>query len=188
MSEYSRSTVSKARKVLVVANPGSDSEGSEEHLGQYNVYPNPASQSHYHLPAAGANYSRYPGKAAAIAPTPLTTNLPPDTSLHYPSSRSNPTLSSPSSTSSRAVESTPPPTTPSVPNPPGDFAGEGLPSQEPAIASSSNDRIDGAQFSSRAGNVFNPVKVPSHLRSNQLQARPLPISASRPIPVRVIHC
>jgi hypothetical protein len=141
----------KGRRVLYIANPGSDSEGSEDVPVQTYTHPlrpnRPASKPipAYHQP-----------------PAPLTTNLPSNHVSHH--SSSHPSLSSPSSTSSPAAEeSTPPPSTPGLPIPPVDLSSDG-PVQEPAIASNSNERnfSDGPQITttSRKGKLLRVLGSP----------------------------
>jgi hypothetical protein len=90
-----------------------------------------------HQPSSTPNQSLSDASYAGPSPhpPPLTTNLP-DVSRPYPSSHSNPSnpaLSSPSSTSSRAFESTPPPSTPGQSSHPDDLSSEGTLRQEPVI-------------------------------------------------------
>lgn len=189
MSEDAKTAASRARRILYVANPGSDSEGSEEDNRQYTVYPNAQAQSYNNLPPplpSPPTHSPHSAKAFApqYVPTPLTTNLPPDHGHHYQSSRSNPTLSSPSSTSSPAVESTPPPSTPGLSAPPVDLSGEGPASHEQPAPLHTNDRPEGVS-TSRAGKILQTLKSPFHHRSSH-QSRPSATSIP-PRPATVRH-
>ena len=166
-----------------MVNPGPDSGSEEDNIRQYTVYPNPTSQ-HYLPPPGAATHSPYTGRYVTSR---LSTNLPSDNSLRYPSSRSNPTLSSPSSTSSHVVESTPPPITPSLSTPPADFSADTLSSQESSITPGSVDRFDGFP-PSRTTNIHMLNSQLHHRNGNQLQHR-APASSSppfRPAPVRPI--
>jgi hypothetical protein len=183
MSEDAKSSANKARRPLRVVNPGPDSGSEEDNIRQYTVYPNPTSQ-HYLPPPGATTHSPYTGKYVTSR---LSTNLPPDNGLRYPSSRSNPTLSSPSSTSSHVVESTPPPITPSLSTPPADFSADTLSSQESSITPGSIDRFDGFP-PSRTTNIHMLNSQLHHRNGNQLQHR-TPASSSppfRPAPVRPI--
>ena len=84
-------------------------------------------------PHSNKSYAEPQQPLKAPPPPPLTTNLPPASLGQYPASRPNPSnqsLSSPSSTSSRAFESTPPPSTPGQSNPPDDISSEGTLGQD----------------------------------------------------------
>jgi len=179
MSQTAKSSTKSRR--LVVVNPGSDSDDSgEEEPRLYTSYPNPISQSHYHLLPSTTAHSPYTGKSVTIAPaaTPLTTNLLYDCGPFYQGSWSNPALSSPSSSSSHAMESTPPPVTPSLSSPPVDIIEESSPSLEPTFMASSSDRTEPLQQPSRPNNPTSYSRP-----TNQLQARPLPNSSPRLEPV-----
>ncbi|TFK92776.1 hypothetical protein K466DRAFT_195112 [Polyporus arcularius HHB13444] len=117
MDDGARSTYMKKprKRVLVVSN--ASPESSEDDMAppeppKPRTFPRPLPSPSRSFPSAEA----YPperfhsGPGSSHIPTPLTTNL------HcYPRSNpSNPALSSPSSTSSPAVESTPPPSTPGL--------------------------------------------------------------------------
>jgi hypothetical protein len=178
MSEDARSSVSRARRPLRVINRGPDSDDSEDdnNLCQYTVYPNPASQAHYHIPLGASTYS-----PSILQPSRLST----DNSTNYQSSsRSNPTLSSPSSTSSHAVESTPPPTTPSLSTPPAD---DPPPSQESSVTPSSGDRIEPSH--SHSGGNTHTLKLPYHSHRNGVPLPPRPPAnpspTFRPVPVSI---
>jgi mitogen-activated protein kinase kinase kinase len=117
----------------------------------------------------------------------LTTNLPIDHGHHYQSSRSNPALSSPSSTSSPAVESTPPPSTPSLGAPNADLSGDPSIRQEPSIGASLNERADGTQVTVRPTGLFEKFKahLPHRSSLQQIQQR---TSTNGLIPNTVCYC
>lgn len=133
MSEEQRARV--ARRVLYVANPGSESDEPSEDdrrrplnggpgYSSYRSIGNPTSYASFEVPR------NYP-------PPSITTNFS-SNNTQYPASY--PQLSSPSSTSSPpAEESTPPPSTPAVPIPLIDLS-EGTTSTPEMIMSSSGDR------------------------------------------------
>lgn len=135
----------KGRRVLYIANPGSDSEESEDDPRSTYTHPlrpnrpTPKCNTAYHHPLLPSNHVS-----------------------HH--SSSHPSLSSPSSTGSPAAEeSTPPPSTPGLPIPPVDLSSDG-PVQEPVIASNSNDRnlIDAPQITttSRKGKLLRALGSP----------------------------
>jgi hypothetical protein len=174
MPEDSKISAAKARRILFVANPGSGSEGSdEESYTRPHPYSSAASsysnnrQPHSSSPTQSPPLSKPP--LSSYAPAPLTTNLPADNNHHY--QRSNPALSSPSSSSSPAVESTPPPSTPGIISPPVDLAGGALPRTEPSIAVSGGE---GGNPGSRVGNILDKVKSHfPHRSSNQIRRPPM---------------
>lgn len=99
-----RTTTSRPRRqVFIVSNPDDNDSGEEDASKSYE-HRNPYSAA---LPSSTLS-DRAP-RPRPYGPPPLTTNLPHQS---YNERRSNPALSSPSSTSSPAVESTPPPSTP----------------------------------------------------------------------------
>lgn len=113
MSEDTKSSTHRGRRVLVLANPdpGDSSSSDDDRRRRHHAQ---SSHSSLHQPISSmpplSPYRPFPKPAN---PT-LTTDLP----HRIPSSHSNPTLSSPSSQSSNAVESTPPPSTPGQAVPP----------------------------------------------------------------------
>ncbi|KIJ57782.1 hypothetical protein HYDPIDRAFT_34798 [Hydnomerulius pinastri MD-312] len=114
MSEDTKSSTARGRRVLVLSNPdpGDSSSSEDEHRRGYHQ-PQASYSSLPQVPSSMHPTSPYrPIKPAH--PTPLTT----DFAHHIPSSYSNHALSSPSSQSSNAVESTPPPSTPGQAVPP----------------------------------------------------------------------
>jgi hypothetical protein len=114
MSEDTKSSSHRARRVLVVSNPdpGDSSSGEDERRRPYH-HPQ-ASYASLPQPSSSMIPASPYRPMKPVHPTPLTTDLP----HHITSSHSNPTLSSPSSQSSNAVESTPPPSTPGQAAPP----------------------------------------------------------------------
>jgi mitogen-activated protein kinase kinase kinase len=106
MSEDTRSSAPKPRRVLVLSNPdpGDSSSSDDERPLHAPRIPQAVSCSSLHHPST----SVLPSSQGRPQKPPLTTDLP----NRYPPSHSNPNLSSPSSQSSNAVESTPPPSTP----------------------------------------------------------------------------
>ena len=175
MSEDAR--VAKGRRVLYIANPGSDSEGSED--GPSCIH---AAQHTYAHPLRPNRQSPKCNPPLHHQPAPLTTNLP---SNHVSQHSSHPSLSSPSSTSSPAAEeSTPPPSTPGLPIPPVDLSGDG-PVQEPLIASHNNDRhiTDGQQITmpSRKGKFLQTLKSPFQSHSRQRPTIDTPLKRPRTV-------
>jgi hypothetical protein len=175
MSEDPKSTAAKAkggRRFLYIANPGSDESSGEED--------NKRSEAESSSNPQGFNYQQPPPPPSPssqprtpkptrpqYAPSPLTTNLPIDHGNQ--SSRSNPTLSSPSSTSSPAVESTPPPSTPSLGAPATDLLGDASIRQEPPIGASLNERADGTHVAVRPTGLFEKFKAHLPHRSSLQQ-------------------
>lgn len=170
MSDEVKSTTSKPRRqrprILVVNNPGPDSD--DEQI----TYPADASSM------SNPSYSDRAHPSASQYIPPLTTNLS-EVSRPYPSSRSNPSnpaLSSPSSTSSRAFESTPPPSTPGQSNHPEELCTEGTLRQEPVLVSYSDasETITPPSATSRTTGVFNRLRLHrhGHTRRSSNNARP----------------
>lgn len=119
MTEETQSTIFNRRRVvrgpLVVTNPGNESD--DEDVTSYPTYkppplPSPSPTSHSPYSEQSSQLSTSYGQKST---TPLTTVIP-DQSHTYVG-RSNPSLSSPSGSSSPAVETTPPPSTPGHPMP-----------------------------------------------------------------------
>jgi hypothetical protein len=143
MTEDAKQIAAKSRnRILYVANPGSGSDSEDEDVNSTRPHPYAnasacSSYQQYQPPQLVSPLSNSPKSSkaslSAHAPTPLTMNLPVDKNNHY--QRSNPALSSPSSTSSPAIESTPPPSTPGVSHTPVDLAGDNIPRSEPKITS-----------------------------------------------------
>jgi hypothetical protein len=108
------------RPILVVANPGpdSDSDSTNEPSTQRSYYPHPYSHNTPPSPSLPSPSIDKPSHIQPLSfrePGPLTTTNLPSHSRHHPASQSNPALSSPSGTSS------PPPSTPGQSVPPTDF-------------------------------------------------------------------
>ena len=159
MSEDARGL--KRHRILYIANPGSDSEGSQD---------DPTRNS-----------------TRRLIPLPLTTNLPSSHVSHH--SSSHPSLSSPSSTSSPAAEeSTPPPSTPGLPIPPVDLSSDGP--HEPQIAYHNNDRniTDTPQITmpSRKGKFLQSLKSPFQ-NHNRNQRPTIDTPPKRPRTVRCVN-
>lgn len=154
MSEDARGIKGRTR-VLYVANPSSDSDGSEEgsqpQLLVQPVYDRTPQHSRQNPPT---HYSPY-------HPTPLTT------SLHKGSLN---TPSSPSSASSPAAEeSTPPPSTPGVPVPPIDLPGDSSSSHDPSTAGAPLNKHGADTFqlpSPRKGKFLQSIKSTFHPTRN----------------------
>ncbi|KZT30649.1 hypothetical protein NEOLEDRAFT_1166057, partial [Neolentinus lepideus HHB14362 ss-1] len=167
MADDYRSTVTRSRKhrkLLVVANPNPDdldSSSSDDnnqssqayipHTYQYHPYYQPAVTS---PSALSPPLEQQPVASGSHKPHPLTTNLPENQS-GYSRPRSNPALSSPSSASSPAVESTPPPSTPGHSVGPVDLTGDSGQSAEPQIRTSSSS-VDVPGTHSR--NLYDKIK------------------------------
>lgn len=177
MSDEVRSSTSKPRRarprILVVNNPGPDSSsGSDgEHIVVHNGY------EYQHMGSMSTpSFTERPRVPPSQYPPPLTTNLP-EVSRPYPSSRSNPSnpaLSSPSSTSSRAFESTPPPSTPGQ----SDISTEGTLRQEPVIVPyPDGSDITPPSASSRSGGMFTRLFPRSgHTRRSSNTVRPATVT------------
>lgn len=114
MSEDTKSTTHRGRRLLVLANPdpGDSSSSDDDRRRRYHL-PQSSHSSLHQPPSSIPPPSPHRAVNKPANPT-LTTDLP----HHISSSHSNPTLSSPSSQSSNAVESTPPPSTPGQAAPP----------------------------------------------------------------------
>ncbi|KAL1754676.1 MAP kinase [Schizophyllum commune] len=130
---------SKARnRILYVANRGSDSESDDDQPYGRRL----PSTSHYQ---AQYSYQPPPLPPQPSPPNPkplpqITTAMMPPPSAGYQTSHLS--LSSPSSTSSHAAdESTPPPTTPNVLQPPFDLKGEGQSNLDPVVVAHA-DRVE----------------------------------------------
>lgn len=111
MSEDTKSSTHRGRRVLVLANPdpGDSSSSDDDRRRRYHHLPQSSHSSLHQPPSSMPLPSPYRPIIKPANPT-LTTDIT--------SSHSNPTLSSPSSQSSNAVESTPPPSTPGQAAPP----------------------------------------------------------------------
>ncbi|ETW87394.1 hypothetical protein HETIRDRAFT_413702 [Heterobasidion irregulare TC 32-1] len=124
MADDTRSRARKIhRPIFIVANPGSGEDDDGEQAQAYA----PRAQKHPYNPQPSPTLTSPPPDRAIHPsasssshrdPGPLTTTNLPSHSRHHPASRSNPTLSSPSGTSS------PPPTTPGQSAPPGDLVAD----------------------------------------------------------------
>ena len=114
MSEDTKSSTHRGRRVLVLANPdpGDSSNSDDDRRRGPQPHHHPQS-SHSSLQQSSS--SMLPPPSHRAIPKPANPTLTTDIST---SSHSNPTLSSPSSQSSNAVESTPPPSTPGQAVPP----------------------------------------------------------------------
>lgn len=168
MSDDSRSLQPKGPRknqrprILVVNNPGSGSSSEDEKIVN-NSYSSYTYQPTGHPSSSQSLLLDRPPQPHAHFPAPLTTDLPPEHRLCYPSSRSNPSnpaLSSPSSTSSPAIESTPPPSTPGQSQPPVDLPGEATFRRDYAHPLT-QDRPDTAPYSSSGSGFIDRFR--SHL-------------------------
>ncbi|KAI0080311.1 hypothetical protein K474DRAFT_1689329, partial [Panus rudis PR-1116 ss-1] len=165
MSDDARSAPKGPRRtkprILILANP----DGSDDESKPYDDY------NYQQPPYPSTSQSYLPGRIQNANP-PLPPPLHTDLTEHrhcYPSSRSNPALSSPSSTSSPAVESTPPPSTPGQSQHSIDLS-EGTLRQEhipPAIS----DRPDGPSKYHRSHDRVRP-QPPRPNNSSQTSLRP----------------
>ena len=187
MSDDTRSMHPKARRpvrrgrVLVVNNPSPDSDSDQDipipqETYKPYVYPRPLPSPSLSLPAAESLYSERHHNPPTN-PHILTTDI------QYNSSRSNPsngTLSSPSSSSSPAVETTPPPSTPGLTGPGIHLTDEGTVRQD-TLKFIPVDRVDATpQPPPRSREV---ERVRSHL-PGQGPTRRGSLSGSRPATVR----
>ncbi|TFK57010.1 hypothetical protein OE88DRAFT_82497 [Heliocybe sulcata] len=167
MADDHRSTLARARKhrkLLVVANPNPDdlgSSSSDDNAQSSQTYTPQSYQYHpYYQPPVTSPSALSPpldqqsNPSGSHKPHPLRTNLT-ENQPGYSHSRSNPTLSSPSSASSPAVESTPPPSTPGHSVEPVDLNGDNEQSTEPQIRTSSSS-IDVPSTHSR--NLYDRIK------------------------------
>ncbi|THH11748.1 hypothetical protein EW146_g7945, partial [Bondarzewia mesenterica] len=152
MSDDTRSLAPRTRKpphrpILIVANPGPDSDSGEDNDRASNSYANYQQQLHNHPYNQHLSpiHTSPPDKAIPTSssyhePGPLSTANLPSHARHHPASRSNPTLSSPSGTSS------PPPSTPGQSAPPVDFSGDGGPRHDfPMTTSYSTEALQQQQ-------------------------------------------
>ncbi|KAI0687787.1 hypothetical protein BC835DRAFT_383955 [Cytidiella melzeri] len=183
MSEEGRSVIQSRRKpprLLVIRNPDDERDNTVGDEVQ------PSFSYHSQASVASNQYEEKPQPSRAPYPPPLTTNFPPATLGHYPASRPNPSnqsLSSPSSTSSRAFESTPPPSTPGQSNPPDDMSSEGTLGQDGVLVGCA-DGSDVTPFSasSKRGYIQRLAPSPKHRRrGSRPQISPV-TSVADPLP------
>ena len=167
-------------RILVVNNPGSSSE--DEKIVT-NSYPSYGYQAPTHPSSSQSLLLERPNQSHTHLPAPLTTDLPPEHRLCYPSSRSNPSnpaLSSPSSTSSPAIESTPPPSTPGQGQPPVDLAGEATFRRDYAQPLN-QERPETAPYSSSGGTgMFERLRAhyPRAANNQRIPSRPATVRSS----------
>ncbi|KAI9060573.1 hypothetical protein FKP32DRAFT_1033686 [Trametes sanguinea] len=189
MSDDTRSMNTRARKkhgrFLVISNPSPEDSSDEgipapQETRKPFIRPLPSPSSS--LPSTEGYYN---GRYQHIPVNSLNTHIPPlTTDIPYPSSRSNPsngTLSSPSSSSSPAVESTPPPSTPGLTGPGINLTDEGTIRQD-TLKFTPPDRNDNVPQAARR-----PFDRLDRVRSNvpgQLPVRRGSLSGSRPATVR----
>ncbi|KAI0639678.1 hypothetical protein C8Q77DRAFT_81212 [Trametes polyzona] len=134
------------RRILVLSNPSPESSGDEAFPPPPETYkPRPLPSPSRSLPSTEQYYNGTYHNVSVNPPVPPLT-----TDLHcYPRSNpSNGTLSSPDSSSSPAVESTPPPSTPGFAGPGIHLTDEGTIRQD-TIKPTSSDRSDNTPPSSR---------------------------------------
>lgn len=215
------------QRVLYIANPGSDSDGSEDYQRSQRSQRSQAessttsqSQAYSYQPPALPNVpspNHEPTRPLPpIKPSLTTNNLPPENGPSNGYSLSNPNLSSPSSTSSRGIESTPPPSTPGLGGPAVELPQERhepmiMPQYESHYGSVSHvsprppgflDKIKAAiphrhSHSSRTSNAShqsNSVRIPFasraclhlSLMSNSLRLRLPPNHTHRPIHLKAL--
>ena len=185
MSDDTRSSTTASNKtrkparprILVVNNPSPDSSSDSEAAKQ-------ATRPDYHrrpLPSPGRSAPlEKPPQLSTFRvppPPPLVTDVLDQRPGGYHSNPSNPALSSPSSTSSPAVESTPPPSTPGQSAPPVDLSGEGTLRPE-MIALPSADRNE--PVCQRSAQILDAFKPPfsrrDHVRRTSHHSRPSSVS------------
>lgn len=156
MSEDERSSAAKNIRILIVANPGDSDSSDDEDKKSFQAEGTSRAYSYQPPPLPSTNRSpQGPRHIPPHAPSPLKTNLPLDKGHHSQSSRSNPTLSSPSSTSSPAVDTTPPPSTPGFSAPALDLPIDMSTKQEPFMGPSSSD----GHIATRAAQIFDKIKT-----------------------------
>lgn len=166
------------RRILLVSNPTQSSSDEDKPDTYYPPQPphSGPSQSYTH------EHSLPPNNR--VQPPPLSTKDLPEHRNYYPSSRSNPSnpaLSSPSSTSSHVLESTPPPSTPGQSQPSVDIVSEGTlrPEHATLIAHERSDSLP--SHPSRASPNDRPKPQTSHSSPNpnhihQISSRPATVS------------
>ena len=174
MSDETRANAPKGprkglkRRVLILSNPSDDSD--EGRLDTQSSHSGPSYAQNHPLPPT-----------TRVPPPPLTTRDLAERGK-YPSSRSNPSnpaLSSPSSTSSHVLESTPPPSTPGQSLPSVDIS-EGTLRPEHYPHPITHERSDSLpNHPSRASPNDRPKPQPSYSHPNhihQVSSRPATVS------------
>ncbi|KAI0257467.1 hypothetical protein BJV78DRAFT_38313 [Lactifluus subvellereus] len=151
------------RPILVVANPGpdSDSDSTNEPSTQRSYYQHPYSHNappSPTLPSPSIDKPFHVQPVSSREPGPLTTTNLPLHSRHHPASQSNPALSSPSGTSS------PPPSTPGQSLPPTDFVPDATSRLDFSLGpSNSSDALVQQQHTpfhtSSAGHLLGKIKA-----------------------------
>ena len=160
----------KRNRILVITNPDSDSDGGSDDVrraqdGRHVPY------IRRPLPSNTAPHNSFKGPQSLPHPPSLTTNFPNDSPV------SHPPLSSPSTASSPAQESTPPPTTPALQVPPVNLTGVGSNTLPEMAISTSVDR------------GMPDVPQPSNPRTGKHLPSAKPAFGSRPRqPVRNVCC
>ena len=174
------------RPILVVANPGpdSDSDSTNEPSTQRSYYQHPYSHnapSSPSLPSPSIDKPFHVQPVSSREPGPLTTTNLPLHSRHHPASQSNPALSSPSGTSS------PPPSTPGQSLPPTDFVPDATSRLDFSLGpSNSSDALVQQQHTplhtSSAGHLLGKIKahIPriNHDRRLSSSSRPTSVCPS----------
>ncbi|KAG9314292.1 hypothetical protein JVU11DRAFT_5081 [Chiua virens] len=179
MSEDAKSSTHRARRVLVLANPdpGDSSSSDDDHRPRTHHVPQPSYPSVHH-PQSMPPLS--PDRTPVKPPnTIVTVGLPPNIA----SSHSNPTPS-PSSQSSNAVESTPPPSTP----------GQAAPDVATTVVSNDdgstvNERLDlppHSRILKVADKFWKPRRGSSHRPKDSESSLHSPTHRQLPSPERVI--
>lgn len=155
MSEDTKSSTHRGRRVLVLANPDPGDSSSSDDDRRRRIHHPP--QSSLHQPTSSMPPpSPYRALNKPANPT-LTTDLP----RHVASSHSNPTLSSPSSQSSNAVESTPPPSTPGQAAPP-DIAATLFTHDDGSAVNERSDLPQPSRIQKMADKLWKPRRGSSH--------------------------
>ncbi|KAL1951561.1 hypothetical protein VTO73DRAFT_710 [Trametes versicolor] len=168
----------RPKRVLVVSNASPESSSEEgipppaEPFKPYGYAPRPLPSPSGHFPSSESYYSPYHRDTVVPHPPPLTTDI----RSYPPSNPSNGTLSSPSSSSSPAVESTPPPSTPGLTGPGSHLTDDGTVTQE-TVKPPSSDRSDNTPPASRP-RPFERLR--SHLPGGSFPIRRGSLSGSHP--------
>lgn len=150
MSEDTKSSTHRARRVLVLANPdpGDSSSSDDDRRRRHHQHPQ-SSHSSLHQPTSSM---LPPSPYRALSKPAITTDLP---------RHSNPPVSSPSSQSSNAVESTPPPSTPGQAAPP-DIATTLFTHDDGSAINERSDLPQPSRIQKMADKLWKPRRGSSH--------------------------